>query len=182
KFDDNLIDEVIVWLFKDYYRPLYFENNPNKIYYCMPVGEASIVHNGLKEGFITVSMRCKSSRVMSPVFTTETYDFSSGTGSLSISNEGHFEIYPELSIVKIGDGHVTITKNGEIFEVRDLTNLEEIYIDSRKELIESDIVGVYRYDNVVGDFHDLAMDLGNNTYNIQGSCKISFRYSFKYRF
>ena len=184
KFTDEDIDNVILWLFQDKYKPLYFENNPDKIFYCMPVGESTIVHNGLKEGYVTINMRCRSSKIESPTYVTPTYDLSTNEGKykIIIENNGHVEIFPEISIEKVGDGHIIIMKNGEIFEIRDLTNREKIYINTEKEIIETDIVGVYRYDNVVGDFHDMILSLGVNEFIIEGKCKIAFRYKFKYRF
>jgi len=184
KFTDKDIDNIIMWLFKDTYRPLYFDDKPNKIYHCMPIGDAQIIHNGLKEGYITIQMRCKSSRIESPLQVTQTYDLSNnaGTFNITIKNTGHTEIYPEISIQKIGSGNITITKNGEIFEIRDLTNLEDIYVNCEKEIIETDAVGVYRYDKVVGDYHDMMMSLGDNVFKVTGKCKIAFRYVLKYKF
>lgn len=184
KFTDEDIDKVIIWLFQDKYKPLYFEDKPEKIFYCMPVSESYIVHNGLKEGYVTLRMRCKSSKIESPLYQTPRYDLSENEGEfkITIENKGHVEVYPEISIEKIGDGHITIMKNGEIFEIRDLTNREQIYINTEKEIIETDIVGVYRYDNVVGDYHDMVLSLGVNEFIVKGKCKIAFRYKFKYRF
>ncbi len=184
-YTDEDIDNVVLWLFQDIYKPLFFETKPNKIYYCMPVGDATIAHNGLKQGYITLLMRCKSSRVVSPTITTPTYNLSTNTGKypITIKNEGHVTIYPEISIRKIGDGNITITRdNGEIFEIRNLTNLEDIYINCEKEIIETDIVGVYRYENVVGDYYDMELLVGDNIFYIDGTCEIAFRYVYKYKF
>lgn len=184
KFTDEDIDEVVLWLFQNRYKPLYFEDKPNKIYYCMPTGESSIAHNGLREGYLTINMRCKSSKIESPIHVSPTYEILDDEESyqITLENSGHVEVFPEISIEKIDDGHITITKNGKIFEIRDLTHKEQIYINTEKEIIETDIVGLYRYDNVVGDFHDMIMSIGENTYIVEGKCKIIFRYKFKYRF
>lgn len=184
KFTDKDVDDVIVWLFQDRYRPLYFEDKPNRVYHCMPVGDSMIAHNGLKEGYLVIEMRCKSSKIESPVYVTPTYDLSTNTGDFNIKivNDGHVEVYPEISIEKIENGHVTIIKDGEIFEIRDLTNREQIYINTEKEIIETDIVGEYRYENVVGDYFDMTLSLGENNFTVKGKCKIAFRYKFKYRF
>src|SRR5690606_36343676 len=127
---------------------------------------------------------CKSSKIESPLYQTPRYDLSENEDEfkITIENKGHVEVYPEISIEKIGDGHITIMKNGEIFEIRDLTNREQIYVNTEKEIIETDIVGVYRYDNVVGDYHDMVLSLGVNEFIVKGKCKITFRYKFKYRF
>ena len=183
-FSDEDIDKVIVWLFQDNYKPLYFDENPNKIYWCMPVGDSNIIHNGVREGYFTLSMRCKSSKVESPIYTTPVTEVTSVTGytSITVENDGHVFIYPEVSIEKIDDGNVEIIKNGEIFEVRNLTDKEKIYINSEKEIIQSDIIGVTRYEDVIGDYRNLELEIGNNKFEVRGTCKIAFRYKFKYRF
>jgi phage-related protein len=183
-FDNFKLDNIIRWLYKGYYRPMSMKNSPDKIMHCMPVGDSRIVHNGLKEGYLQITMRTKSSKFESPLVITEPYDLSTNVNgyTISIMNDGHTSVYPELSIKKIGIGNITITKDSEIFEIRDLTDQEDIYINSEKEMIETDIVGVYRYDNIIGDFHDLEMKVGNNDFFIEGTCEITFRYREKYRF
>lgn len=186
EFTDTDIDNVIVWLFQDVYKPLYFEDKPNKIYYCMPIGDANIVHTGLKQGYFTLSMRCKSSKIYSPQKTSPLYDLSTNTGrySINVSNGGHVAIYPEISITKVGAGNITLIKSGKIFEIRNLIDREEIYINCEKEIISSDAekIGVYRYDDVVGNYHDMMLNRGNNTIYVEGNCKIQLRYVFKYKF
>jgi phage-related protein len=185
EFTDLDIDNVILWLFKDTYRPLYFEDKPNRVYHCMPVGSSTLAHNGLREGYFTVTMRCKSSKISSPTQLSPKHTVgSTGTKRVSIQNLGHVEIYPEISIKKIGAGHITFTRvsDGEIFEIRNLTNQEDIYINCEKEIIETDIVGVYRYDNVVGDFHDMGLKVGITEFDIEGACEVTFRYTYKYKF
>lgn len=185
KYTDSNIDEIIRWLFIDYYRPLYFEGKENKIYMVMPVGDSTITHNGLNEGYITIRMRCDSPNVYSPLVTTplKTIDTSDGTTTISINNDGHFIIYPEISFKKIGAGKVVIESlddDNSIFEINGLTDQEDIYINSEKEIIETDIIGVYRYGNIVGDFPRLLM--GTNRLKVTGRCAIQVRYKLIYRF
>lgn len=184
KFTNEDIDKVIRWLYVDYYKPLYFEGEEGRVFYCMPVGNSLITHNGLKEGFITITMRCDSSNKYSPVFMSPTYNISDGESkSIDLYNDGHFTIYPEISIKKIGNGNITIvsvTDGGKIFEIRDLTNTEDIYINCEKEIIDTDIIGVNRYNNILGEYPKLTY--GRNTFEIEGSCEIQFRYQLKYRF
>jgi phage-related protein len=184
KYTDTDIDNVVKWLFQDNYKPLYFEDKPNKIYYCMPVGDSDIVHNGLRDGYITITMRCRSSKILSPLQTTPTYDLSTNTAKyrVNINNTGHVVVYPEISIEKVGAGNITFTKGGEIFEIRNLTDRESIYINCEKEIIQTDAVGVYRFGDVVGDYFDMALNLGNNAIDIEGKCKVTFRYYLKFKF
>ena len=51
-----------------------------------------------------------------------------------------------------------------------------------KEIIETNAIGKYRYNDVDGDFRDLVMKKGQNQYQITGAGKIQFRYRIKYKF
>lgn len=184
-FDDNLIDRVIKWLFQDYYKPLYFEGTEEKIYFCMPEGSSVIAHNGLQQGYFTITMRCKSSKLTSPLKTTAEYTVpTTGSTTIPINNTGHEIVYPEISIVKIGVGEVMIRKvdTNEVVRIKNLQNNENIYIDTFREIIETNAVNTYRYSDTTGDLRELKMILGNNEYVVTGNCKIKIRYRLKYKF
>lgn len=182
-YTDSSIDSIIRWLFVDSYKPLYFEGKEDKVYMAMPIGESSIAHNGLNQGYFTINMRCDSPNVYSP-FIISPLETVTGSKTITVQNNGHFDVYPEISIVKNGSGTITITSvddgTGNIFEIRDLTNAEDLYINCEKEIIETDVPGEYRYDNIIGDFPKLVY--GSNRFVINGSCTIQFKYKNKYRF
>lgn len=184
-YTDDDIDKIIRWLFVDYYRPLYFEGKEDKVYMAMPVDDSTIVHNGLNEGYVTISMRCDSSNVYSPTVTTDV-ETVTGEKTIQINMDGHFDTYPEISIKKLGAGVVTITSlddDGSIFEIRNLTNMEDLYINCEKEIIQTDIVGVYRFGDVIGEYPRLVFGLnGINRFKVEGDCEIQFRYKNLYRF
>lgn len=183
-YDKRKIDEVVRWLFVDYYKPLYFERAENRVFYCMPNGDSSIVHTGFEKGYFKISMRCDAPYTYSPSTKTDEYDLSDGENQIiNIRNDGHYISYPEISITKVEDGDITIVSNsdgGSIFDIHNLTNAEGIYINCEKEIIESDIVGIYRYGDIVGEFPRIL--IGNNNFTVSGKCKIQFRYRNKYKF
>jgi phage-related protein len=186
QFNDTTVRKVINWLVQDYYKPLYFEGSEGRIFYCMAVGEPRIVHNGMGGGYITITMRCDSPFVYSPVILSQVYNVPA-TGALSIEffNEGYGILYPEFSIKKIGAGAVTfnnITDSNKIFSISDLGDNEDIYINTEKEIIDTDLskLGVYRYDNLSGDFP--LFTEGRNVIEVSGECELQIRYQFKYRF
>ncbi|SDX95987.1 phage tail domain-containing protein [Thermoactinomyces sp. DSM 45892] len=182
KFNESDLDNIILWLFPDTYKPLYFEDKPNKIYHCLPVGNSSITHNGLNQGYLTVTMRCDSPRIVSPLYYTPEVEVANEQKtSITIENKGHLTIYPEISIKKIGAGNITLMKDEKIFEIRDLTDQEDIYLHCEKEVIETDLIGFYRYDQIIGDFSTLSLQRGTNKIEIEGACKIQFRYRFLYK-
>lgn len=182
-FTDSSIDSVVRWLFTDTYKPLYFIGNENKVFYCMPTNASSIVHNGLSKGYFTITMRCNSSSVYSPVIVTTPTTVATSS-IVTIVNDGHYDVYPEISIKKTSIGNVVIESlddSGSIFEVRNLTNQEDIYINCEKEIIETDLIGVYRYEDVIGEFPRILKGKSNR-FKITGSCIIQFRLSNEYKF
>lgn len=184
EFTDSDVDAVLRWLFTDYYKPLYFLGKENKIYYCMPVDSSKIVHNGLRQGYISLKMRCSSSNVYSQNILTNSYNVA-GSIIVELENDGHYDIYPEISIKKVNQKGEVIIENlslnsYKIFEIRDLEISEGVYINCEKEIIETDMIGLYRYDNLVGHFTKLIH--GKNDIKITGDCIVQFRYKNKYKF
>ena len=183
RFDEYTIDEIVDWLFQDYYKPLYFEGKEDRIYYCTPEGSSSIVHNGLMEGYVTITMRCDSSRVYSDEMTTTPISYDGITPEeIDIEKKKKKKTSVRISIDKIGDGDVLISNNGNTFMVTGLKNGESIYIDSGREIIQTDIINTYRYDNIVGDFDYLTLKKGTNNIIISGgACIIEFKYTYRYK-
>jgi phage-related protein len=70
-YDDLKIREVARWLDKDYYCPFYTSDNPERIFYCMLFSDSQLLHNGLKQGYVNIQMRCDSPYSYSPYFTKE---------------------------------------------------------------------------------------------------------------
>lgn len=96
-YDDVKIREVARWLMKDYYKPFYMLNNPDRIFYCMVDGDSRLVHNGLKQGYLSLNMRCDSPYSYSPKFVVENKEFTSTKLEKSLlvntfnSGDGYFE-------------------------------------------------------------------------------------------
>jgi phage-related protein len=72
-FDNDKINEITRWLTgQEYYQELYFTNelgvNPEKIYYALVVEDSNLVHNCLRQGYITLTFRCDSPNAYSPIY------------------------------------------------------------------------------------------------------------------
>lgn len=181
-FNDSKIRQVSKWLMTGYYAPLIFSEKSDRIYYCMMISDSSIFHNGSNDGYITVRFRCNSPFVYSHFNQTKKYDYSSNTldgAKIEISNHGDTLCYPEISITKVGDGDISIhnLSNNKQFELMNLTNGEEVYVNNEREEIITSIDNAYRYDDMVGDF--LCLSIGRNTIRINGDLKIQFKYQYK---
>jgi predicted phage tail component-like protein len=76
-WDISKVRQVARWLCQDSYKPLYFSENPNRIYYVIANDDSQLIHNGLMQGYLTIKMRCDSPFSYSQEYLSVTYDFSS---------------------------------------------------------------------------------------------------------
>ncbi|MED3562239.1 phage tail protein [Bacillus xiapuensis] len=198
-WDDELISKVQSWLDVDFYQPLSFSENLIKVYYAMPVDTSELTHNGIKQGYITLTMRCDSpysySRdIVSPWYKSvhinggsfiTPYLWSDNETkydkSLEIINKGDKDILLEIFIEKNGDGDITVINTSRANSVMKFTSLldgEKIHIDGENQIIESNLPNIWRYD----DFNDFYLPLykGKNVIQVEGDCLIKFQYRYKF--
>jgi predicted phage tail component-like protein len=182
-WDDDLIRKVARWLNQSYYKPLFFSDNIDRIFYCIATDDISLIHNGLKQGYVTLTMRCDSPYAYSRTILDSWSDYSANTVdgiAHEFNNMGDVNIKPELWIQKVGNGDVTIknlTNGGQIFKFTGLLNGETVYVDNDREYIESSLPNTYRYDAFNNEYLDIVV--GRNILQIYGNIKINFRYQFK---
>lgn len=199
KWDDELIFKVVQWLDVDYYKPLSFSENMDVIFYAMPVDDIAVIHNGLKQGYVTLNIRCDSPYSYSPVQVSPWYECKLLEGGTFISpgqwvangedvgtiielnNLGQHLIKPEMWIQKIGNGNVIIRNHSygsEEFILTNLINGEMVYLNGENEIIESNLTRINRYN----DFNDnyLTFSYGINRLLVEGDCKIRFKYQYKF--
>ena len=148
----------------------------------MPVESTEIIHNGLKQGYITLTFRCDAPWAYTPFYITPIYDYSQNTSGvvLSIDNASDLLLYPEIWITKVGNGDISIinkTNGGAEFKFTGLLDGEIVYIDNENEYIETSLSNTYRYANFNNNYLELVV--GTNNLFITGTCKLQFRYRFK---
>ena len=181
-WNDKLINEIIRWLVVDEYKPLFFSENIDRVFYVMPINDIRKIHNGLKQGYITITMRCDSLYSYSHKQVTPWYDLTkSDSKEIKIINRGHYPIKPEVEIWKVKDGDIKIrnkTDGNREMVVSNLLDGEKVIIDCNREIIETDISDMYRYD----DFNNTYLTLlyGENVLTIEGTGYIQFRYRYLY--
>lgn len=182
-FTDEQAERVARWLSQPYYRELYFSNNPQKRYYAMYDGSSSLIHNGAKQGYVTIEMRNIDCYRYSPVYQSHIHDYSTNTDGIiySFNNEGSVNIFPNLEIEKVEDGDIRIvnlSNGGQEFILTGLVNGERLVIDMEEKEIETDLTGTIRYKNHNDVF--LEMVEGINYLMVYGKCKLRWEYQFKY--
>lgn len=179
---DEQINELSEWLLRDYYEPLIFEDNPEKIYYAMFIGDSQIVHNGAKQGYFTLQYRCNSCYAFSPVYTKSVYiDSNTIAEDVEIGIKGNHKNKPVINIKKKGNGDISIinTSNGGIeTKVTGLIDTEELKIDCYNKEIETNLINTYRYENFNRNYLELVK--GVNRLKIKGAGLFEIQYYYKF--
>lgn len=186
-YDDDtkidILDDVIDWLCgHDYYQPLYFVDEPGRIYYALVVETPEIIHNCANDGYINLTFRCDSPYAYGALTTGALIDCSVEPTSINFVNSGTVNLKPEMEIIKAGAGDITITNvtdDNSQFILTGLAHGEIIYVDNENETIETDIPLTYRYSN----HNDVFLRLlpATSSLIVSGTCSLQFRYQFKYR-
>ncbi|MGE7916527.1 distal tail protein Dit [Lysinibacillus xylanilyticus] len=149
--------EIARWLDQEYYKPLWFESNPNRVYYGLIEGSSELFHNGLKDGYVKTTVRCNSPYSYSHPITSK-YTVSNELTNY-INNDGDKPFRPYIKIKKKGNGDIrikTFLENKLInnFQLNALLDGEEIDIDCSNEEIKSNFEskGRYLFDNHNNDW------------------------------
>ena len=177
----NSIRSIARWLFTDYYKPLYFESNPHRIFYAMFEGNSTLLHNGLKDSYITLNVRTNSPYTYSPP-KTEILDVY-GSATREFFNEGDLDIRPKLIITKRGAGSISITNNstGEELKINDMWDGEIATLDCVNEQITSS----YEYNNryLFDKHNDVWLDWkadSNTQFTFTGNFTVEFIFEYAY--
>lgn len=112
-WDEDKIREVARWLTNhQIYQPLRFYQNiedidNSRIFFALIVEGSDIVHNYLKQGYITLTIRCDSPWGYLPIVEED-----KGTANnFKLENLGDLPLFPRLQITKLGDGPLLITNS-----------------------------------------------------------------------
>jgi phage-related protein len=176
--------EVIGWLFRNDYKPFYTYDNPEIVYYCMPMGNPSRYFNGIKEGYLELEFECNAPYPFTQVY-QQTFDFSSNNGTQTFILTNHSNIidykhYPEIEFQLMGDSEgvsiTNITDNGNTFSFEGLYVGETVYVDNTKKIIKSDQFNKFRYNEFNKKWFRLLY--GENQIQITGKCILRVRSSF----
>jgi phage-related protein len=109
-YDETRIREVARWLVQSYYKPFYIVENPNRVFYCMMEGDSKLVHNGLKQGYLTLTMRCDSPYSYTPKSLKQNIKFDSTKLTKSISESTFSYGMGTMSNIEIVDGKLSVKK------------------------------------------------------------------------
>ena len=181
--EEDKLREVVNWLCgQDYYKPFYFIEEPDRIYYVLVIDNPELVHNAAWSGYMNLTLRANSPYAYSQVQESEEPIVCSGTTDFMFENEGDILLKPLMEIFTISAGDISIineSDNDREFSLTGLADAETIYIDNDNQFIETDIYMTYRYGNHNNVFLELLP--GENNLKVLGNCQLRFRYQFIYR-
>lgn len=178
------LDDIASWLDVEYFKEFYYVDDSDRRFFVMPTGSPTFTHTGTEEGYVTVEMTSISAYSFSPKYTTEEYNLSANSALgfvININNTGHYLLMPIIRIRKVGVGSIRIineTDFGRIFEITNLIDGEEVFIDNETKEIKSEFTATYHYDDHNGNW--LTLLKGNNSLRVYGNCYIEFEYRFRY--
>lgn len=175
-WDTQKIRKVAAWLNQDRYQPLTFEDKPNATYYALVADDPIIVHNGLRQGYVTLTFRCNSPYGYSPVYLSPIFPASTFT----LDNRGDTLLAPEIWVRTINAGTVTInnTTRGTQTTFTGLAAGETLYMEGEQEVITSSVPSVFRFSNY--NNVPFALSPGINSISLSGSATLQVRAQWRY--
>lgn len=180
-WDEEYMNRLARWLDVDDYAPLVFSGMPDRVMYAMPVDASEAIHNGCRQGYITLTMRLDSPYSYSHD-KFQYYDLSdSEVSEIEFTNFGDKTIQPHVTIEKVDDGDIVISNvyaKAEPLIVTDLLDGEKIEIDPDLPSIESNLPNVWRYDNFNENY--ITLPYGNSVFKVEGKCRIQFQFRYKF--
>lgn len=182
-FDENL-DETNIrgvkrWLNQDDYKPLIFEDDPNRVYYAKLDGSSNLTHNSISSGYVEFNFITNSPYAFSPIVEIEGESVSATTfESISIHNSGDKITYPRIELrmpsTSPTDVEIFNDTTGEHLQIKNNKTNEIIIIWNEYEEFETSSSLRHVYDDHIGSFISLAEDV--NDLRIRGKCTYLIEY------
>lgn len=176
---EKKLDAIKGWLVTDYYRPFYFEEQPDRICYVMLDGEIIIKHDGLN-GYINVTMSSSSKQWFGQEVIVD-----AGTAKLfDVISKGSTKTMPLISITSLSN-HTSASpvrikniRTNEELVVTTMVAGETLTVDCLMENVKSSLPNIYRFDDVNDVYPSLRPGL--NQFNIVGNVQVVIRYRDTY--
>ncbi|WP_160645374.1 phage tail domain-containing protein [Chengkuizengella marina] len=172
--------EIARWLDCGKFAEFYSVDDVNKLYFLCLEGDSELITNGNQQGYVELTFLSISPYTYTQKY-QKIYDLSdiSEPTTIEFDNLGDVSLFPELNILKYGDGELQITNlsnEGRVFLFSELFDGETVNMDNKKRLIQTSDPDLYRYDSF--NMNWLELVYGSNKLEVKGACKIVFNYRF----
>lgn len=178
----NQLRSIARWLYQDYHKPLILESNPDVVMYGMFIDKSELVHNGLKQGYITLNFKSKSPYLYS-IPHKHIYNVN-GNLREKFYNNGDKPLYFKMTLENKVRGDISILNEdeNEEFLIKDVFENETVYVDCRSEYLVSSLEE--RLKRYLGDSHnDIWLVIPPETevsLSFKGNFKVTFEYEYIY--
>jgi len=124
RFTYDQIRKIASWLDQDFYKELYFSENPNRVYLAILNDVSNLYTNGLNQGYAELKFRCDSPYSYTPQQITQVYD--NGIMDISELNTSSTIIRLSNHGLQTGDAIINKTINNTYRKVTfiDINNLQ----------------------------------------------------------
>lgn len=174
-FDENL-DEVSIrdikrWLTQKDFKPLLFEDMPDRVFYAKLDGASNLTHNSISSGYVEFDFLTNSAYSFSQEMELEG-DSTSSTEyeTILVHNEGDLKIFPRIEIImnptSPTDIEIFNDTTGDHFLLKNNLVNETIIIWNEYEELETSSSLRHGYDDHNGGF--ISLDEGLNELRIKG--------------
>lgn len=158
--------------------------NITRSYYIMLDGDSNLTTNCIQQGYVTLSFICNSPYSYSQTFNSEVFDLSVNPTYTDITfyNLSDVELYPEINIVKIGNGDfsiINLSDDNREFKFTNLINNEVINVLNEEQIITTSLINTYRYSNFNDNYLKL-LPYQSNTLRITGTAQFYFNFQYKF--
>lgn len=178
--DRNNLRQIAQWFYQPYYKPVWFESNPEQIFYIMFEGDPKLIHNGCQDGYVTLPVRCDSSYSYSiPI--THTFSVVNEEKTI-LNNAGDITIRPKLKITQYGTEDISIKNeaNGQELILTGVDIGEVVTVDCENETIVSsfEYMDKYLFDN----HNDIWLDfeVGDVDFTFTGNFELEITLEYAY--
>lgn len=177
----NNLRQIARWLNQTDYKPFWFDTNRDRVLDVIFDGSAQIIHNGCKEGYVTLNARGETDMFRSQ---KKTYNkVINGAFTVNFNNDGDDAYAPYMIIKKIGHGDIgmKLTLENKVitdFKIKEMLDKEIAYVDCANETIRSSYADTERYlfDKIEGDYPTFQL---GNIYNQESSTQVEFTGNFE---
>jgi len=184
-FTDTILSNLKNLFDRDYFVPMIFSDDLNKIYYVMLSDESTLSHDG-QSGYVELKFICDNSYTYSQNYTVD-YDYSINPTFQEIifNNEGDTDCLPYIVIEKVGNGDISIvsTDIDDTTQLNTLSYLDDIYeFDTTDEiedfinyLTDSDAINSIEF-TFIGLVDSEILKIDNENEIIETSIPLTYRY------
>ncbi len=183
EWSEQDIQKILSWLIHDEYKPLYFADNPDRLFYAMLINSTELF-TSIGKGYLNIVFRTNSSYAYRQPKTVEIDATNTPITKSIICDEYTVDrIYPTIELTKTSDTNNTLDiyidgEHDEAIRFYNLDGISNIKIYTKQEVIKNIDNGEYLYHkkNPAGGDKWLTLQAGENVVALSKGWKATISY------